>query len=108
MEGVRRLVWLEEVASCSSEVAAHAVLKGCTLFGVPKAFASEGRTHFTGETMKMLSVRLGVAHHFGVANSSWTSGTIERMNCEVMRTFRATLSKRRRPVSEWPLAIGAV
>ena len=108
MEDVSRFVWLEKAASCSSEVAARAVLNWCALFVVPKAFVSDDGTHFTGETMKMVSARLGVAHHFGVANSSWTSGTIERMNHEVVRTFRAILSKRRRPVSEWPLVVGAV
>ena len=30
------------------------------------------------------------------------------MNGEVVRTFRAIVSKRRRPVSEWPLVVGAV
>ena len=75
---------------------------------MPKAFASDGETPFTGETMKMVSARFGVTHHFGVANVSWTSGTIERMDREVVRTFGAILSKRRRPVSEWPLAVEVV
>ena len=56
----------------------------------------------------MVSARFGVTHHFGVANVSWTSGTIERMDREVVRTFGAILSKRRRPVSEWPLAVEVV
>ena len=30
------------------------------------------------------------------------------MNREVMNTFRAALSERRRPPSEWPLVLGAV
>ena len=58
--------------------------------------------------MKIVSARLGVAHQIGVASSSWTSDTIERMNREVVRTFRAILSERRRLVSEWPLVVGAV
>ena len=93
MEDVGRFVWLEEAAFCSSEVAARAVLKWCALFGVPRAFVSDGGTHFAGETMKMVSARFGVTHHFGVANVSWTSGTIERMDREVVRTFGAILSK---------------
>ena len=35
-------------------------------------------------------------------------GTVERINREVVKTFREFLSKRRRPLSEWPLALGAV
>ena len=56
----------------------------------------------------MVSARVRVAHQFGVANSSGTSGTINRINREVVRTFRAILSKRHSPVNEWSLAVGAV
>ncbi|CAN0367101.1 unnamed protein product, partial [Ascophyllum nodosum] len=69
---------------------------------------SDGGTHFTEQVMQMVSSRLGVIHHFGVANVSWPHGTVERMNREVVKTFRAVLSERRRSSSEWPLALGAV
>ena len=108
MGDVSRFVWLEEAVSCSMEVAARSVLKWCASFGVPEAFASDGGTPSTGQVMQMVSSRLGVVHHFGVANISWSHGTVERMNREVVRTFRAVLSERRRPPSEWPLALGAV
>ena len=106
MDDVSRFVWLEEAVSCSMEVAARSVLKWCASFGVPKTFTSDG-THFTMQVMQMVS-RLGVVHHFGVANVSWSHGTVDRMNREVMKTFCAVLSERRRPPSEWPLALGAV
>ena len=108
MDDVSRFVWLEEAVSCSMEVAARSVLKWCASFEVPKAFTSDGGTHFTGQVMQMVSSRLGEVHHFGVANVSWSHGTVERMNREVVRTFRAVLSEKRRPPSEWPLALGAV
>ena len=108
MDDVTRFVWLEEAVSCSMEVSARSVLKWCASFGVPKAFTSDGGTHFTGQVMQMVSSRLGEVHHFGVANVSWSHGTVERMNREVVRTFRAVLSERRRPPSEWPLALWAV
>ena len=72
----RRFVWLEEAVSCSMEVAARSVLKWCASFGVPKAFTSDGGTHFTGQVMQMVSSRLRVVHHFGVANVSWSHGTV--------------------------------
>ncbi|CAM9711151.1 unnamed protein product [Ascophyllum nodosum] len=108
MDDVSRFVWLEEVMSCSMEVTARSVLKWCASFGVPKAFTSDGGTHFIGQVMLMVSSRLGVVGHFGVANVSWSHGTVERMNREVVKTFRAVLSKRCRPSREWPLALGAV
>ena len=90
------------------EVAARSVLKWCASFGVPKAFTSDGGTYFTGQVMHMVSSRLGLVHHFGVANVSWSHGTVERMNCEVVKTFRAVISERLRPPNEWPLALEAV
>ena len=78
------------------------------LDGVPKAFTSDGGTDFTGQVMQMVSSRLGVVHSFGVANVSWSHGTVERMNREVVKTFCAVLSERCRPPSQWPLSLGAV
>ena len=48
MDDVSRFVWLEEAESCSMEVAARSVLNWCASFGVPKAFTSDGGTHFSG------------------------------------------------------------
>ena len=107
MVDVSRFVWLEEAGSCSMEVAARSVLKWFASSEVLKAFTSDGGTHFTGKVMQMVS-RLGVVRHFGVANVSWSHGTVERMNREVMKTFRAVLSEIRRAPSEWLLALGAV
>ena len=84
------------------------MLKWCASFGVPKAFTSDGGTHFTGQVMQMVSSRLGVVRHFGMANVSWSHGAVKRMNREVVKTFRVALSERRRPPIEWPLALGAV
>ena len=64
MDDVSRFVWLEEAVSCSMEMAARSVLKSWASFGVPKAFTSDGGTHFTGQVIQMVSSRLGVVHHF--------------------------------------------
>ena len=59
MDDLSRFVCLEEAVSCSVQVASRSVLKWCTSFGVPKAFTSDGGTHFTGQVMQMVSSRLG-------------------------------------------------
>ena len=82
MDDVGWFVWLEEAVSYSMEVAARSVLKWCALFGVPKAFTSNGGTHFTGQVMQMVSSRLGVVRHVGAANISWSHRTVEQMNRE--------------------------
>ena len=105
IDDVSRFVYPEEAMSCSMGVAACSVLKWCASFGVPKAFISDGWTHFTRQVMQMVSSRLEVVHHYGVASVPWSHGMVERMNREVLKTV---LSKRRRPPSEWPLALGAM
>ena len=108
MNDASRFIWLEETVSYSMEVAARSELKWCASFGVPKVFTSGGGTHFTVQVMQVVSSRLGVVHHFGVADVSSSHGTVERMNREVVKTFSAVLCERHRPLSEWPLALGAV
>ena len=100
MDDVSRFVWLEKAVSCSMGMVARSVLKWRTSFGVPKTFTSNGGMRFTGHVMQMVSSRLGVVHHFGVANVSCSHGTVERMNREVVKTFRVGFSERYRPPSE--------
>ena len=69
---------------------------------------SDGAPHFKNETLKLVAAELGASHRFSVAYSSWSNGTVERMNLEVVRTFRAVMSERGRPLSEWPDTIYAV
>ena len=82
MDDMSRFVWLEKAVSFSMEVVARSVLTWCASFGVPKTFTSDGGTHFTGQVMPMVSSRLGGVHHFGVANVSWSHGTVEQINRE--------------------------
>ena len=108
MDDVSRFAWLKEAVPYSMEVAVRSVLKWCAPFGVPIAFTSDDGTHFAEQVMHTVSSRLGVVHNFGVANVSWSHGTVERMNREVVKTFREVLSGRRRLPSEWLLAFRAV
>ena len=59
MDDMSWFFWLEEAVSSSTEVAARSVLKWCASFGVPKAFTSDGGTHFTRQVMQMMSSRGG-------------------------------------------------
>ena len=61
-------------------------------------FVSDGAPHFKNETLMLVAVKLGASYRFSVAYSSLTNNTVERMNLEVVRTFRAVMSERRRPL----------
>lgn len=72
-----------------------ALLKWYALFGVPKAFTSDGM-YFTGRVMPIMPLRQGVFNHFVVANALRRAGQ-EGMNSEIMKTFRAVLNERLHP-----------
>ena len=69
-------------------------------FGHSEVFVSDGAPHFKNETLKLVAAKKGARHRFLGAYSSSSNGTVERMNLEVVRTFRAVMSERGRPLSE--------
>ena len=90
------------------DVAARSILEWVSVLGTPEVFVSDGASQFKNETLKLVAAKLGASHRFSVAYSSWSNGTVERMNLEVVRTFRAVMSERGRPLSEWPDSIYAL
>ena len=100
VDDVSWFVSLQPAASCTSEVAARSILEWVSVLGTPEVFVSDGAPHFKNETLKLVAAKLGASHRFSVAYSSWINGTVERMNLEVVRTFRAVMSERGRPLSE--------
>ena len=69
--------------------------------GTPKVWGNDTATHIKNELMAMLAEALGMDHHFGVARSPWTRGTIERYKTEVIRMARTILGETRRKASAW-------
>lgn len=47
-------------------------------------------------------------HDVSAANVSWPYGTVERMNREVVKSFREVLGERCRPFGGWLLALATV
>lgn len=56
----------------------------------------------------MLAEALGMDHHFGVAHSPWTRGTVEGYKKEVIRTAKAILGETRRKASAWAQVVPVV
>ena len=108
VDDVSSFVSLQPAASCTSEVDARSILEWVSVLGTPEVFVSDGAPHFKNETLKLVAAKLGASHRFSVVYSSWSNGTVERMNLEVVRTFRAVMSERGRPLLEWPYSIHAV
>ena len=85
-------------AYCVWEVAARTILEWVSGLGIPVVFVSDGAPHFKNETLKLVAAKLEASHRFSVAHSPWSNGTVKRMNLEVVRTFRAAMSERGRPL----------
>ena len=64
-------------------------------------WVSDSAAHFKNRLLMMLGEALGVDHHFAVANSAWTNGTVERFNREIIRTCKALLNENRKPLDHW-------
>ena len=100
VNNVSSFVSLQPAASCTSEVAARSILEWVSGLGTPEVFVSDGAPHFKNETLKLVAAKKGARHRFLGAYSSSSNGSVERMNLEVVRTFRAVMSERGRPLSE--------
>lgn len=56
----------------------------------------------------MLRISRAIHHHFAVAESAWTYRTVERVIREVVRTLRAMLVERKKPLNERISMLAAV
>lgn len=105
VDDVSSFASLQPAASCTSEDAAKSTLAWVLVLGVPEVLVSDEAQHFQGEALKLVTAESGASHLFSVANSSWSNGTVEGINLDVVRTFRAVMSERGRPWSEWSDAV---
>jgi transposase InsO family protein len=93
-----------ELVPCDSEdhfVVAEAILDWISRFGIPEMFVSDRGSHFKNLIMQELSRLLSVKHHFTVAYSPWSNGTVERLNRELKKLLRVLLSDFKMKFSEW-------
>lgn len=93
--------WLLPFAKATADNAADSLLEWSTTFTVPDALMSDGGSHFKNETVRILSKSLRVPHHFTLPYTPWSNGSIERLNKEVLRILRSTLSELQLPSNDW-------
>jgi transposase InsO family protein len=82
-------------------VVAVSLLDWIKRFGVPSGFVSDQGTHFKNQVISELSRLMCVEHHFTVAYTPWSNGTVERLNKEIKRIIRVLLSDFRMKFMEW-------
>jgi hypothetical protein len=88
-------------SATSDEVAKH-LMEWIACFGIPKVQVSDQGSHFKNQVLDILNERLQSKHHFTVAYSPWSNGSIEI----IVKDFETTLKKLRLelkvPAKEWP------
>jgi hypothetical protein len=101
MDDFSKFCWLVPCLAKTSAVAAESLISFASLTGIPATIISDGGSHFTAGIIEDLAVRLGADHHVTVAYSPWANGTVERLNREVLKVFRALCSEYRLASTEW-------
>lgn len=61
-----------------------------------------------GGSFRLVVEIMGVSLRFAVANSSWTSGTMQRLLRVIVRTFKILLWEWRHPLADWVQVVPVV
>ena len=101
VDDLRNFVRVEEAATYMAEVAARAVLRWCSVIGVPHVWVRDMAKYLKNRVLRLVAEQLGTNHRFSVVNTAWTNVTVERMMLEVVKTFRVVASAARTPVKGW-------
>ena len=94
--------------SADSDHACDALQWWVARYGYPKKIISDRGTHFTAGIVKELSRYLNVDHHFTLAYSPWSNGSVERVNREIKALLKLLLKENKQDFNDWPYALAAV
>lgn len=85
-----------------AENAAVAIIEFGFIFGVLQTLISDGPTHFTNKTLRLVTRDVKVPHHFTFSYCPWNSGKMKRIGREAINVLRATLSELKMNRKECP------
>ena len=101
MDDLGSFVWIEEATTCTAEVAARTLLRWCSVIKVSRVWVSDTANYFKNRALPLVVEHPGADHHFPVANTAWTNGTVEKMILKIVKTFRAVASAARISLKDW-------
>ena len=81
---------------------ADALISWFADFGIALTWVSDRGSHFKNDVIKRLSDETHSHHHFTLAYTPWSNGTVEVVCREVLRCMRALLSEWMLPFQAWP------
>ncbi|POM64802.1 Chromodomain containing hypothetical protein putative [Phytophthora palmivora] len=100
-----KFVWLMPTDAATADNTFECLMRWFAMFGVVRWWVSDQGTHFKNKVLEGLQHALGAHRHFTTARCTWTNGTVEVVNREVLRCCRALLSEWRLQSGEWPRVI---
>jgi transposase InsO family protein len=103
-----KFVWLHPAKAKTAAVAASTLLSYSSVVGLPSLLLSDGGSHFTASIISELTRLTSMDHHVTTAYNPRSNGTVERLNREVLKVFRALLSEFRMSTADWALLVPVV
>ena len=108
MDDLSSYVWLLPTTAAYAVCTANSLLSWFSSFTVVEQWVSDQGSHSKNEVVKQLRDRLSTAHHFTLAYSPWSNGTVERICRELRRSLKAILFEFQMPLKAWLSAIPLV
>jgi hypothetical protein len=101
-----------ELSACESadhRPAAEGIALWCARHPAPRLLVSDRGSHFKNQVVAELVLLLPDSyHHFTLAYTPWSNGTVERANREIVIAFQRLLQTRKVKLSKWAALLPAV
>lgn len=101
-------VWLRKAKTADAEAATNVLATWIRTFSAMNVWVSDQGSHFKNQVMESLSNDFKIRHHFTVAYSPWTNGTVESVNRNVLAACRALTTELKLGPPDWPSVLGLV
>lgn len=98
LSGFVRLV---PATNANAETAADALIDWFSCFGTVKQWVSDRGSHFKNEIVRSLREKSNSSHHFTLAYTPWTNGTVEVVCRELLRVLRVLTSEFQLSLRAW-------
>jgi Integrase zinc binding domain len=95
-------VWLWPCEHANAANTVDALTTFFAAFGVSTTWILDQGSHLKNSLVEGLRQTLRWRHQFSLAYTPWSNGTVEVVNMEIMRVFRALLGEFRMQQVDWP------
>ena len=101
-------VWCRSSVEANARVTAEILHEWIAAFKAPDFLVSDCGSHFMNEVLEELCILSKIQHHIVVAYSPFANGSVERVNKEILKVFRAIMDESKLADSDWPYVLPVV